>query len=218
MPQHLLACQQSLGSATSFSLIPFFFPSCLLKVGVHKIFRGSTSEDDIAYTIPPVQVYCATETDILPPEKAKLVMGLNYWTRSTIRLTVWAWSHLGRWAEWKERSNTWNRVGHFCKVIQTNSTFQDGKQKYECFAFWMFLRPSWPFLTSFNFLPSGKKKPQLNEMRNSDVLLNRAVSWAASPAVPPTSAAACHKLNQQQWSHPTPELCHNLFTSCIHSL
>lgn len=108
----------------------FFFPSCLLKVGVHKIFRGSSSEDDTAYTIPTVQVYCATETDILPPEKAKLVMGLNYCTRSTIRLTVWAWSHLGHWAEWKERSNTWNRAGRFCKVIQRNATFQDGKQKY----------------------------------------------------------------------------------------
>lgn len=134
MSQHLLACQQSLGSTTSFFLsFPFFFfRSCLLEVRVHKIFRGSSSEDDIASTIAPVQVYCATETDILPPEKSKLVMGLSYCTRSTIRLIVWAWSHLGHWAEGKEKNNTWNRAGLFCKVIQRNVTFQDGKQKYEC--------------------------------------------------------------------------------------
>lgn len=135
----------------------FFFPSCLLKVCVHKIFRGSSSEDDIAYTIPPVQVYCATETDILPLEKSKLVMELNYCTRSTIRLTVWAWSHLGHWAEWKEQSNMWNRASRFCKVIQRNVTFQDGKQKYECSAcFWD--SPD-PFLLLAIFFPVEMKPP-----------------------------------------------------------
>lgn len=159
MSQHLLACQQSLGSITSFSLIPFFFPSCLLKVCVHKIFRGSSSEDDIAYTIAPLQVYCATETDILPPEKSKLVMGLSYCTRSTIRLTVWAWSHLGHWAEWEEQNNMWNRAGHFCKVRQRNVTFQDGKQKYECSAC-VWDSPD-PFLPLAIFFPVGKKLPRL---------------------------------------------------------
>lgn len=53
-----------------------FSSSCLLKVCVHKIFRGSSSEADIVYTIAPVQVYCTTETDILPPEKSKELMGL----------------------------------------------------------------------------------------------------------------------------------------------
>lgn len=164
MSQHLLACQQRLGSTTSFSLfslIPFFFffPSCLLKVCVHKIFRGSSSEDDIAYTIAPVQVYCATETDILPPEKSKLVMGLSYCTRSTIRLTVWAWSHLGHWAEWKEQNNLWNRAGCFCKVIQRNVTFQDGKQKYECSAC-VWDSPD-PFSPLAIFFLVGKKTPSL---------------------------------------------------------
>lgn len=55
---------QLLFSPIFFSLFP-----CLLKVCVHQIFSGSSSEDDIAYTIAPVWVYC--ETDILPPEKSE---------------------------------------------------------------------------------------------------------------------------------------------------
>lgn len=131
-----------------------FFPFCLLKVLVHKIFRRSSSEDDIAYTVAPVQGYCATETDILPPEKSKLVMGLSYCTRSIIRLIVWAWSHLGHWAECKEQSNTRNRAGGFCKVIQRNVIFQGGKQKYE-YSACVWDSPD-PFLSLAVFFPVEK--------------------------------------------------------------
>lgn len=68
------------------------------------------------------------------------------------------------------------------------------------------------------FSSQWKKPRQLNEMWNSDVLLNEVVSLAASRVVPPTSAAACHKLNHLPWPLPTPELCHDLFISCLHSL
>lgn len=47
-------------------------------------------------------------------------------------------------------------------------------------------------------------------MWNSDVLLNEAVSLAASHTAPPTSAAACHKLNQCHG----PFLPLNLATTC----
>lgn len=161
MSRHLLACQRSVGSTSSFSLTSFFFSSCLLKVHVHKIFRGSSSEDGIAYSIAPVQVYCATETDILPPEKSKELMGWNYCTRSSP--SDWQSGldpHLRRQRERQQTkwANTQNRSGPFCMVLRRNVTFQNQNQKYERSAcFWS---PSWGQLTLFYLLFSSQWKEE----------------------------------------------------------
>jgi len=67
-----------------------------------------------------VQVYGATETDILPPEKSEELTDLHHWTGSS-QVAARPQHEQG----WANRANMKNSSGPFAFVIRRNAPFQN---------------------------------------------------------------------------------------------